>query len=58
MRHVGKHFILETMRKQKRSFLVARWTTRALTAGKRDEKFFPAILAFDPGKSFFQLAAF
>jgi hypothetical protein len=58
MRHVGKHFILETMPKQKRPFLVARWATATLATGVSDEKLFATILAFDAGKSFFQVAAF
>ena len=58
MRHVGKHFILETMRKQKPPFLVARWTAAALATGKCDKKFLPAILAFDAGKSFLKVPAF
>jgi hypothetical protein len=57
MRHFGQHLFPEPMAWQQRPLLVAGRTERSLTAGKRHEELFPAVLALDTGETFLDVAA-
>ena len=57
MWHGGKNLFGETMAQQERSFLITRWTTTALSAGKCDEKFGAAFRTADSGESLLQVSA-